>query len=1715
MSEFDNSSNSDSDKSPGLPIYSILDLDAFEHGPEVQQFLDPTYENEDNSTIPSDTEDETSLDLAGYMSDSSDGSSCGSECTHDHAHWRTRSAHSSKSPKRPLSESVTAAKIPTFERVAPVSRGVTPPKVFKALHRSTRDIKDFEITAIEFYTDLPLYSVHLSRKLPPKAHVDGGALATTCDRIEYIFCYREFTAEERKKVPRLRVADDTIHIPTGEGYLKVPCRTEPGYMFIHTYFTPEIPATILSPHAACKAFACAGYLTYSDIVNNKATLRLSDCVVCDTSVDFDLRLHAGLLFTDSLFAPTPSEREATELPPNPICDSCRISDVDDDNVLNMNALTREQNRMLWHMRLGHSNHRIVADLHKYADGVPNLPRADVLDDCPICKQSKLHKAARGPDDDYEPRDCWQDVQIDFGFIVQKSKAKKPSKASTRTKRVSKKAKLAKRLENSRKIRALREEQELRRSTRSGRFQGSFSQAAQRKRTSTSDAPLVETVDEDTDSVLESQTPPQQASSHKKSSPLPAPADSQLYTFEKIMTHEGPLSRDHKRFKGSRFNLKILWSTKQTTWEPMENIFETAPDDVIDYARKHNLLGHPDWSAVRDLALDDTRDVPPPTMADFDEEFESPEYETVTPSVTPTIPEEVSERYKRLLGVNGESCYVLITDRKSGAIKLSIRRDKSPPLDFFKSFIANYKPSVEKCRVRFDGGGELGNCKEVHDLFTDAGYEVEVTPPDTSSAIGQAERPHRTIADAIRTMLFAAGLPLMYWPYALKYHVLIHNMIPHAGREKSPFEICTGIRPNLSLLRIFGCRIFALPPNKRDSKLDIHARPGIFLGFQKSLRSAIYLDTETGVIKTARHVSFDEGMQDCTDPPPYVHFLKDADIDPNDHLVLGDEDALAAVPTPFNDVTEIDCQFSPDAEHPLGFQVGRDPRFLRAFATAFNRPFGKFDPATANKKFLGSFILKIGDYPVFSPDDIAVALDHYRRMKTPPSSLVVRLATDQRSTISDNRPPSLHLRPADIRRIAALGLVAGEGTPSEQRAAIRKMANAQLPSFTPPDPDDLVVPSAAEMLEMRKLANDHMTPEERELKSFTRKNLMKLPNWEEWQAADDLQLDTHLKSGTIGHPVPRPVKDPDIPSQVYRLHWARLVKSSGVRKSRACLDGSKRAAPWLRLLVQTYSSCVELPCLRLFIATAVNRGYYICFGDVENAYQQSPPPTIDCFLEVDDTIYDWYFRRFGVKLNKLKDVIPLYKALQGHPEAGVLWERMINDILLNKMGFKNTAHEKNLYVGTIDGKEVLVCRQVDDFASAAASKETAKKFITELRKYVETEYAELGIETDGGMFQRYNGIDVIQTRDYVKLGCESYLDRVLQSHGWDSPKHDVTNLDKVLPLNPTVAARLLDLTGPPEKTVEARALAKKVGFGFRNLLGELIYPYVLCRLDIGYAICFLARFSDAPHEEHYKALKGICKYLRATKSWGLIYWRPSPLMDLPLVSFDYAQEDPSLPNFPVLERDKLVGFLDAAHATTKDRRSVTGLVMMYGCTAVAWKSRVQPIVATSSTEAEFYAAVTCAKIAKYLRYVLQELDALAPGPTELFIDNRAALDMINESRPTPRARHIEIQHFAIQEWRQRGDIVMRHIAGILNLSDDLTKVLGWILHSRHARRSMGHYALDSSCFGSNSIAVRPSASTASTRAGEGVGAQFRGPHYGSPVVDGTIVTKEVTTEPGSP
>jgi hypothetical protein len=136
-------------------------------------------------------------------------------------------------------------------------------------------------------------------------------------------------------------------------------------------------------------------------------------------------------------------------------------------------------------------------------------------------------------------------------------------------------------------------------------------------------------------------------------------------------------------------------------------------------------------------------------------------------------------------------------------------------------------------------------------------------------------------------------------------------------------------------------------------------------------------------------------------------------------------------------------------------------------------------------------------------------------------------------------------------------------------------------------------------------------------------------------------------------------------------------------------------------------------------------------------------------------------------------------------------------------------------------------------------------IATIDKHVTTDNQGIGICDDDGMHSRYNGVDIHQTRNYVKLSCSTYIKRVLQTHGWEKPAACDPDQHDSVPLSADSCKLLSTLEGPLEGTQEHCALESEVGYSYCQVLGEIIYAYVVCHLDIGYAATFLSRFSQAP------------------------------------------------------------------------------------------------------------------------------------------------------------------------------------------------------------------------------------------------------------------------------
>jgi hypothetical protein len=281
----------------------------------------------------------------------------------------------------------------------------------------------------------------------------------------------------------------------------------------------------------------------------------------------------------------------------------------------------------------------------------------------------------------------------------------------------------------------------------------------------------------------------------------------------------------------------------------------------------------------------------------------------------------SDRVRRLMGLNGETCYCLITDHFSGTLYGETFRNKSPPIDFLNRWLALHglPTDVPDKYVRFDLGGELGRCPDVIKLFEKAGYSIEPTAPASSYQNGPGERPHQTIGDALRAMLGGAALPTKFWPYAFHHWLRLYNVTVHRDQRASPFELCTGQQPDLRLLRVFGCRVYALPTRpRRPDKLISDARVGIFLGYSKTMKNILYFDTITEQVKVAQHVAFDEAMNDLDDKPPNAHLLDGLHNDCPDVL-----DFTLPVPDldisikPFLAIFPVCLSLDPKSNSPLG------------------------------------------------------------------------------------------------------------------------------------------------------------------------------------------------------------------------------------------------------------------------------------------------------------------------------------------------------------------------------------------------------------------------------------------------------------------------------------------------------------------------------------------------------------------------------------------------------------------------------------------------------------------------------------------------------------------------------------------------------------------------------------------------------------------------------
>ena len=123
-------------------------------------------------------------------------------------------------------------------------------------------------------------------------------------------------------------------------------------------------------------------------------------------------------------------------------------------------------------------------------------------------------------------------------------------------------------------------------------------------------------------------------------------------------------------------------------------------------------------------------------------------------------------------------------------------------------------------------------EEQKTYLTENGIEHQTSMPDSPQQNEQVERFQKTIVNGAEAMWHHAGLSNGFWIYAVKAKLHTYNVTPikHAD-YKTPKELWSGQKPNISHIRVFRYLAWVHILKKRRHKLQPKSRAMIFVGYE--------------------------------------------------------------------------------------------------------------------------------------------------------------------------------------------------------------------------------------------------------------------------------------------------------------------------------------------------------------------------------------------------------------------------------------------------------------------------------------------------------------------------------------------------------------------------------------------------------------------------------------------------------------------------------------------------------------------------------------------------------------------------------------------------------------------------------------------------------------------------------------------------------------------
>jgi hypothetical protein len=146
----------------------------------------------------------------------------------------------------------------------------------------------------------------------------------------------------------------------------------------------------------------------------------------------------------------------------------------------------------------------------------------------------------------------------------------------------------------------------------------------------------------------------------------------------------------------------------------------------------------------------------------------------------------------------------------------------------------------------------------------------------------------------------------------------------------------------------------------------------------------------------------------------------------------------------------------------------------------------------------------------------------------------------------------------------------------------------------------------------------------------------------------------------------------------------------------------------------------------------------------------------------------------------------------------------------------------------------------------------------------------------------------------------------------------------------------------------------------------------------------------------------------------------------------------------MSHESTEGPVTAINCDTDSGKSTSAYVVCMASGTVSWLSKLQSIIASSTTEAEFIAAVTVGQETLWFCQFLSELGFAFSAPSVMFVDNQSAIQVACNSEHHGHMKHLDLRFFWLcDEIKTQQYLSVSHVPTADMAADILTKLLGQV------------------------------------------------------------------------